>query len=169
MNCLSRCGWLLVMLVFSGVLPPLCAQTTLTVEKIEIRHVGPPAVSDELIRANIRVKPGEPYSPAATDDDVRTLKGTGYFRNVRVDADRTPTGMKLIYVVQGQPTLTDIRVEGNSRISTKSLMKKVTSKVGEPMNDYKLFKDAQEMQKVYEKKGYAGTKVTVTDTINESL
>src|SRR5215510_4171696 len=106
MNRLSRFGWLLVMLVFSGVFVPLCAQTTPTVEKIEIQHIGPPAVSDELIRANIRVKTGEPYSPAATDDDIRTLKGTGYFRNVFVKAERTTSGMKLIYVVTGQATLT---------------------------------------------------------------
>lgn len=169
MNRLLRCRWLLWLLVLASALPRVAAQTTLTVEKIEIKHIGPPAVSDELIRANIRVKVGEPYSPAATDDDIRTLKTTGYFRFVQVRADRSPAGMRLVYVVQGQPTLTELRIDGNSKISTKTLLKKVTSKAGEPMNDYKLFKDAQEMQKLYEKKGYPGTKVTVSENINESL
>lgn len=169
MNCLPCRRSLLALLFLVSVLLPASAQNTLTVEKIEIRHIGPPAVSDELIRANIRVKIGEPYSPSATDDDIRTLKTTGYFRFVQVRAERTPGGMKLIYVVQGQPTLTDVRLDGNSKVSTKTLMKKVTSKVGEPLDDYKLFKDAQEMQKLYEKKGYAGTKVTVSENINENL
>src|SRR5438046_4781388 len=55
------------------------------ITKIEIRHVGPPAVSDELIRANIRVKVGDPYLPTAIDDDVRNLYGTGLFYNIKVD------------------------------------------------------------------------------------
>ena len=29
--------------------------------RIDIKHVGPPAASDDLIRANIRVKAGDPY------------------------------------------------------------------------------------------------------------
>jgi len=169
MNCLLRRRWLLALLVFAGVLLPAPAQSTLPIETIEIKHIGPPAVSDELIRANIRVKVGEPFSPSATDDDIKTLKATGYFRDVKVDLARVPGGVRLIYVVQGQPTLTDIRIEGNTKLSTKGLMKKVTSKVGESMDDYKLFKDAQEMQNLYEKKGYAGTKVTVSENVNENL
>ena len=36
------------------------------VARIEIKHVGPRAASDDLVRANIRVKPGDPYLRAAT-------------------------------------------------------------------------------------------------------
>src|SRR5262245_45218900 len=56
--------------------------TPLTISEVKIEHVGPPAVSDELIRANIRVKPGDRYSPAAVDDDVRNLYSTGFFYNI---------------------------------------------------------------------------------------
>ena len=33
------------------------------VARIDIKHIGPPAASDELIRSNIRVKAGDPYLP----------------------------------------------------------------------------------------------------------
>jgi hypothetical protein len=33
------------------------------ISKIEVQHVGPASVGDELIRANIRVKPGDLYLP----------------------------------------------------------------------------------------------------------
>ena len=33
------------------------------VVRIKIKHIGPPAASDELIRSNLRVKPGDPYLP----------------------------------------------------------------------------------------------------------
>src|SRR6478672_6267591 len=111
--------------------PELRAQQT--VQKIEIRHVGPPAASDELIRANIRVKVGDSYTRTGVDDDVRTLYSTGLFYNIRVVEERNPEGINLIYVVQGKPVLTDIRFEGNKKYKNKKLLKKVTSKIGEPL------------------------------------
>ena len=163
-----RCSLLLWTLA-SGWLPLLAAQTGVIVEKIEIRHVGPPAVSDDLVRANIHVKVGDPYNPNATTEDIRVLKATGYFYNIQVAAEQTDGGVKLVYVVQGQPVLSDVRFEGNRKYSSAKLLKKVKSKIGEPLDDYKLFSDAQEIKKLYEKAGYQQTKVEAKQSINEQL
>src|ERR1700719_506202 len=88
-----------------------------SVSKIEIKHVGLPAVSDEMVRSNIRVKIGDPYRPAAVDEDVRSLYGTGLFYNIRVAEETTPDGVGLTYIVQGKPRLTDIKFQGNSKFS----------------------------------------------------
>src|SRR5438477_10357783 len=101
-------GWLLLWVLASGWLPLLAAQTGLVVEKIEVKHVGPPAVSDDLVRANIHIKVGDPYNPNATTDDIRTLKATGYFYDIQVAVERTDGGVKLIYVVQGLPVLSEV-------------------------------------------------------------
>src|SRR5947207_15501243 len=66
---------------------PLTAQAQFSgpkITKIEIRHRGPVTVSDDLIRANIRVKVGDPYLVPAVDDDVRNLYATGFFYNIQV-------------------------------------------------------------------------------------
>src|SRR5690606_38401620 len=68
-------------------------------------------------------------------------------------------GINLIYVVQGKPILSEIRIEGNDQYSRRKIMKKVTSKVGEPLDERKLFLDAQEIRKMYEKSGYQNTTV----------
>src|SRR5216110_2785785 len=131
---LLRCRcWLLLGMLASGWLPLLGAQTGLVVEKIEIKHVGPPAVSDDLVRANIHIKVGDAYNPNATTDDIRTLKATGYFYNIQVTAERLDGGVKLVYVVQGQPVLGDLRFEGNRKYSSNKLLKKVKSRVGEAL------------------------------------
>src|SRR5437773_1888288 len=167
---LLRCRcWLLLGMLASGWLPLLGAQTGLIVEKIEIKHVGPPAVSDDLVRANIHVKVGDAYNPNATTEDIRTLKTTGFFYNIQVAAERTDGGLKLIYVVQGQPVLSDIRFEGNRKYRSGKLLKKVKSKIGEPLDDYKLFSDAQEIKKLYEKAGYQQTRVEAKQSINQQL
>jgi outer membrane protein insertion porin family len=141
-----------------------------TVQKIEIRHVGPPAASDSLIRANIRVKEGDVYTRTSVDDDVRSLYSTGYFYNIRVLTEPTTAQGKInvVYLVQGKPVLTEIRVEGNKKYSRKKLLKKATSKVGEPLDERKLFNDAQEMQKMYQKAGYQHTTVRYLPPVIEA-
>lgn len=139
------------------------------VQQIEVRHVGPAAASDELIRANIRVKVGDPLVKTNVDDDVRNLYNTGYFYNIRVAEERVDGGVKLIYVVQGKPLLTDIKFVGNTKFSTSKLAKELTSKIGQPLDERKLFADAQKMQTRYQKAGYQKTTVKyLPPSINEN-
>ena len=144
------------------------------VSRIDIRHVGPPAVSDELIRANIHIKPGDVYDPYdarradPTIDDVKNLYATGLFYNIRVAAERAADGgVVLVYIVQGKPRLTDIKFQGNKKFDASKLKKKVTSKVGQPLDEMKLFTDAQTIQEMYQKAGYPGTKATYVPNIDE--
>lgn len=150
------CGRWLLWLVLGGGLLSVSAQT---IQNIELKHIGPPAASDELVRANIRVKPGDTYLRTSIDDDVKTLYSTGLFHNVQVLENRTGTSINLTYVLQGKPVLSDFRFEGNKKFSNRKLRKKVTSKVGEPLDERKLFADAMEIQKLYQKSGYHKTEV----------
>ena len=135
------------------------------IQKIDIRHVGPPAASESLIRANIRVKEGETFIRTSVDDDVRSLYSTGFFYNIRVATEPADGGINLVYVLQGKPILTEIQFEGNKQYSRKKLLKKVTSKVGEPLDERKLHLDALEIEKMYQKSGYQRTKVKPTPKI----
>ena len=161
---LRLCG----LLVILGCLPLARGQTSLQVHKIEIKHVGPPAVSDDLIHSNIRVKVGDPYVRVAVDDDVRNLYLTGQFYNIRVTDEITADGVVLTYVVQGKPRLLEIKFSGNQKFDTARLRKKLTSKIGEPLDERKLFTDCQEIQKLYQKSGYPGTTVKYTPSIDEN-
>jgi outer membrane protein insertion porin family len=157
---LRRYCILLALLIYW--LPNVSAQTLPKVQQIEIKHVGPPAASEELVKANIRVKVGDPYTRTTVDDDVRNLYTTGYFYNIRVSEDQVDGGVKLTYVLQGKLLLTDIRFEGNDKLSTAKLKKKVTSKVGEPLDERKLFSDTQAILKQYQTSGYQKTTVKYT-------
>ncbi len=151
---------------------PLVAEAqpaTLTkVAKVEIRHVGPTAVSDELIRANIRVKTDDPYRRTAVDEDVRNLYATGLFYNIRVSEETSPQGVVLTYIVQGKPRLTDVKFTGNKKFRDSKLRKVLTSKVGQPLDERKLFTDSQEIQKKYQKAGHPSTEVKYVLNIDEN-
>jgi outer membrane protein insertion porin family len=163
-----RCGWICLLLCGLPVWGQVSARIE-TVESVEVRHVGPPAVSDDLVRAHIRVREGDSYSLTATSTDVRALLATGYFRDARVAAEPTGAGMRLIYILQGKPVLTEIRFEGNTKYSRRRLLRLVDSKIGEPLDDYKLFQAAVQMQQLYQKAGHHRTTVQAETIINESL
>jgi outer membrane protein insertion porin family len=175
MNSLIRFGlvfWALLAMSVPRAFAQTGAQDQVPIYKISVRHIGPPAVSDSLIMANIRVEQGARYTQSglfnATDDDVHNLLGTGYFFNVRVIQEfSSEEGIHLIYIVQGNPLLTDIRFEENTKFKDSKLLKTIASKVGLPMSELRLHEDAAAIQKLYQKKGYTGTKVIYDRSIDE--
>jgi outer membrane protein insertion porin family len=153
---------LLVWVWLASWLPPLSAQTAgPIVTKISIRYVGPQNVSDDFVRANIRVKVGEPFTRAAADEDVKGLYQTGYFFNIQVTEDENAGGMDLTYIVQSKPILTKITIEGNVKMTLKKIKKKLTSREGMPLDERKLFDDAEAIKEMYEHGGYEKTTVEV--------
>lgn len=165
---LRRYAILAALLLWGGAMSSPAQIVPPVIKKIEIRHVGPPAVGDDLVRANIHVKVGDPYVRTSVDDDVRTLYTTGYFYNIRVTEELSEGGINLGFVVQGKPTLTQIQFAGNKKYSRNRLQKKLTSKVGEPLDERKLFSDTQEILKIYQKAGMQKTQVKYATTIDET-
>lgn len=139
------------------------------IARIEIKHIGPNSVSDTLIRGNIRSRVGEPFRPITVDDDVKNLYRTGLFYNIRVTRDKaTDGGVVLTYVVQANPRLTDIKLQGNVKLKDSKIRKKITSKIGEPLDERKLFTDSQAIQELYQKGGYPRTEVKYVVNIDEA-
>src|ERR1700722_14257301 len=118
------------LLLFLGWLPAASAQSSLDrVVSIVITNIGPKVASDELVRANIHVKPGDTYVRASVDKDVINLYATGFFSNIQVRDQRTDQGIVVTYILQGKFRLTGISFEGNTKFSAAKLEKKLSSKI----------------------------------------
>jgi outer membrane protein insertion porin family len=71
--------------------------------------------------------------------------------------------------VQARLRVTAIKISGNKEVKESKLKKKITSKVGEPLDEQKLFTDTQELKKLYEKYGYPNTQIKyVFDSMDEA-
>src|ERR1700689_298571 len=96
------------------------------VDRLDGKFIGPASVSEEFVRANIKLKAGVTSLPGLTQDDVHLLYGTGQFYNIRVQVDQADDGgVVLTYVVQVRPRITEIKFEGNKKLSDSKLRKKV--------------------------------------------
>lgn len=157
------------LLLLGGTLAGWTQPAGIKIERVDIKFIGPASVSEALIRDNLKLKPGALYVPGMSSDDVHTLYATGQFYNIRVATETADNGnLILTYLVQVRPRITEINFEGNDKMKTSKLKKKVTVKVGDPLDEQKLFTDVQEMKKLYEKSGYPDTKVKYVLNINEA-
>ena len=150
-----------------------CAQAAWAqakIDRVDIQFIGPASVSQQFIRSNIRAKAGDIYRPNLTEDDIRSLYGTGQFYNIHASLENGPDGGYILtYTVQARLRITDIKIQGNKKLSTSKIKKKITVKAGEPLDEVKLFSDEQEMKKLYEKYGFPGTTVKyVIDSMDEA-
>jgi len=138
------------------------------IDRVDVKFVGPASVSEEFVRGNIQLKAGQSYMPGLTQEDVHLLYATGQFYNIRVQVDQADDGgVVLTYVVQVRPRITEIRFEGNKKLSDSKLKKKITFKVGEPLDEQKVFTAVQDIKSLYEKNGLADTKVKYILNIEE--
>src|ERR1035438_7711942 len=124
--------WLLL-----GCAPVAWSQTAgPKIDRVVVKFVGPATVSEQFVRVNIRVNPGDIYRINSTQDDVHALYATGQFYNIRVAVDpSTNSGVVLTYIVQARPRITEIKIAGNKKVSDSKIKKKITVKVGDPMDE----------------------------------
>ncbi len=159
--------WGLVMGLFLAFALPLLAQEIqfpAPIQEIEIRYAGPKTVGEDFVRSHIRLKKGDFYSPGADNDDIKNLKASGRFHNVRTALAPATGGVKLIYEVQCSLNVTSVTIEGvegarkvpasKLKIKLSKLEAALGTKVGVPLSDVKLFLDRKALADLYLKDGY---------------
>lgn len=139
------------------------------VKEIDIEYVGPRSVSREVIISNMRTTVGQPYSAASVEEDVRNLYATGFFVNLRIYDEPLGDGVKVIIIVQPKPTVKEIVIKGAKQIDDKTILKKITTKVGDTLSEQKISSDAQAVRDYYQDKGFKNAQVEYKIDVNEQL
>ena len=169
MKSIFRLLGIFILLLVGGATAAWAQNAGTKISRVDVKFIGPASVSEALIRDNIKLKAGALYVPGSSQDDVHALYATGQFYNIRVSVDQADDGGVIVaYLVQVRPRITDIKIEGNDKLSSSKLKKKITIKTGDPLDEQKVFTDVQEMKKLYEKAGYPDTKVKYVLNIDEA-
>ncbi len=129
------------------------------IRKVEIKQLGFTTFSNAEIKSQLRSKEGEPVLKHHLDRDLRELYRSGAFFNLRVNGEPMDGGSKLTYLVIENPVLTDIKFTGNKKFSSSELLQKLRSITGERLDEWKLFEDSRQIQKVYQQAGDPKTTV----------
>jgi len=116
---------------------------------------GNKSVSEQLIISIIGSKVGQVYQPAQLARDKVLLENTNQFQSVQVygqllDNDR----WRVVVEVVEWDIISEIRVEGNTVVSSSMILAALRNKVGQVFNPTVLEADARGVSELYRRQGY---------------
>ena len=149
---------LLISLLFTG---QALAFEPFTVR--DIRVEGLQRISAGTVFNFLSVQIGEQLDEGKSDEAIRSLYRSGFFRDVSLGRD----GDVLVVAVQERPAIASIGIEGNKDIETKALLeslKEIGLSEGQMFNRSLLDKVEQEMRRQYFSRGKYGVQIQTTVT-----
>src|SRR5437764_11395699 len=129
------------------------------IKSVEVQFVGPQTVSKDKVLAQMRTKAGQPYSESLVEQDIKALYNTKQVQNVRIFGQAEGNGVKVMVVLQTRSLVNEIEIEGATRISAKSLRKKIDLKINGPLSEDRLQKARDKIVEAYQAKGFTDVDV----------
>lgn len=128
----------------------------------ELRIDGLKEVDPQLVRNNLRLKPGDPYDAEIAHGDVVRLTNLGRFSTVVTSAEpRADGSILLIYTVTEQPTIRDVLFAGNKNAADQELLQMVLLRPGDRVDSFLIDRGISQIKNAYEEKGFYTTNVTI--------
>jgi outer membrane protein insertion porin family len=160
---IRRLTWavLLAMVLVLGTSRSISAQTAPPeqqgppiIKSVEVQYVGPQTISRDKVLAQIRSKPGQPYSESLVEQDIKALYRTGQVQNVRIFGQADGEGVRVMVVLQTRSLVNEIEIEGAERISAKKLRKSIGLKINGALSEDELQKAREKIIETYQGKGF---------------
>ncbi|MGI9115932.1 MAG: outer membrane protein assembly factor BamA [Chthoniobacterales bacterium] len=129
------------------------------VRSIDVQYIGPVTISRERVLAQLRTKVGQPYSEIVAEEDIRNLFSTGAAENVRIFGEPQGDGLRVIVAIQTRSILTEIEIDGATRMSAKRLRKALGIKLNTPVHEEDLEKGRQKIFDTYQAHGFTDVDV----------
>ena len=124
------------------------------ISAVEVQYVGPQTISREKVLAQIRTRPGQPYSESLVEQDIKALYKTGQVQNVRIFGQADGEKVKVMVVLQTRSLVNEIEIEGAQRISAQKLRKQIALKINGPLSEDELQKAREKIIETYQGKGF---------------
>lgn len=132
----------------------------------EVRIQGLKQVTDELVRNQLRMVPGEPYDAKVVEADIVRITHLGRFDAVTAQVEPRDDGAVILtYVVTEQPLIADVQFVGNKAVTDQDLFEKVLLRTGDPIDPFLIDSGKRAIREVYEDKGFFVVDVQTDDEL----
>ena len=121
---------------------------------------GNERIETEAIRLNIKTKRGDLFDQAKLRQDLTEIYKMGYFKEVRIEAEETPQGEDVVFVVAEKPTINQVTIRGAKVIPEEDLQAAMTTRQYGILQRSVLKEDVEKIRALYRDKGYYDAEVT---------
>lgn len=119
------------------------------------------------IREVLPVKTGDIYDPQKTDQAISYLKKWGRFSLVDSKTTKTTQGVELLFIVKEGLMISGLNIYGNYPYLSTHLRRILTLHTSDLYDEERAREQSAKLESFYERKGYEGTKVSLTPKINK--
>ncbi len=121
---------------------------------IDIIIEGNRAATSDMLQTVINLKPGDELKPNVIPGAVRRLYNLGFFKDIKVDAEEVPGGVRLIFRLEELPRLKSLEFRGNDKIKSDDLEEKLGLTIGRYLTPHLIFEKRNKILALYGEKGY---------------
>ena len=141
----------LALLVFA-LTPQVHAQDEGLVGSVKIQ--GNKRVDDSTILYYIKTRKDEPLSRNQVRKDIEQIYGLGQFKDIRVETQETLNGLEVTFIVEEIPSIGDVVLHGNSKLSDADIREKLVLKRGTTFQEHMIQEAKEEIKLLYHEKGF---------------
>lgn len=118
----------------------------------------------DLIRNQLRLKEGMPFSAALASEDIARLNRLGRFKRVESGVQQLADGsVDLVYTLGLQPLIRSVQTVGNKAFSDQDLGRMIDVLEGTPVDSTRLDRACRRIEDKYREKGFYNCLVTVDE------
>jgi len=115
----------------------------------------------------IDTRPGQTTTRSQIQEDINNIFATGFFSNVRAVPTDTPLGVRVTYVVDPNPILTQVEVEGGDVVPDEVVEDIFSPQYGEIINLLEFQDGILELNNWYQDNGYVLAQVIAAPEVGE--
>ena len=120
---------------------------------------GNRTIEESAIRAQIKTKEGDLYSPSAIREDLKSIYQMGFFQDVRVEMRDWDRKKAVVFVVEEKPIIKEVKFSGNKEIKTSELLEAIELKPRTVLNLIAIQESVGKILKKYREEAYFAAEV----------
>ncbi|MEQ8381312.1 MAG: CHAT domain-containing protein [Coleofasciculus sp. A1-SPW-01] len=124
-------------------------------------------LENEAYQAIIHTLPGRNTTRSKLREDVNAIFATGWFKSVDVAPEDTPLGVRVTFIVEPNPVLRMVQVQGNQVLPEQVIDNIFQQQYGTILNRVQLREGIQEISQWYQDNGYTQLQVSINEEISE--
>jgi len=123
---------------------------------------------EQLVYEVISTRPGRTTTSSRLQDDINAIYATGFFGRVEPQAEETPLGVRVIFVVRQNPEFNGIELR-NNQVLTESVVDEIFgAQYGRTLNLRDFQRGVEAINRWYDENGYALAQVIDPPPIPET-
>src|SRR5690606_7265859 len=163
----------LVLLVALGAPVAGWAQTLAPAEGDVVRVTvqGTKRIEEATVLAAIGLRRGQTLTGDKVRRDLKSVHGTGFFDDVRVDVVPEGSGVAVTFTVVEKPAIRDISLDGNKKIDEEDIREVIDLRVFAVLNEADLRVNVERIRDLYVEKGFflASVEPVITPVTDEQV